>query len=130
MKQTDHDRSLYLIHKYMLEHPQVFDIKESPSYGLQKGADLLAHNICMNVIEYVEVELDATYSEKFKRIAKRAKDMFDKYDQPVRLWLVSSSDKWVVGVRRQIRELGEPYSKKIIIKRISPLDLGKRHFPF
>lgn len=130
MKQTDHDRSLYLIHKYMVEQPKVFHIQETPSYGFQKGADLLAHNVCMNVIEYIEVELDATHSKKFKRIAKRAKDLFDKYDKPVRLWLVSSSDKWTIGVRRRVRELGEPYNKKITVSRISPLDLGEGRFPF
>ena len=130
MKRTDHDKCLYLIHKYMLEHPQVFSIKESPSYGFEKGPDLVAHNLCMDLIDHIEVELDATHSKKFERIAERAKNLVDKYSKPVRLWLVSSSDKWIVGVKKEIQNLGKPFDKKIMIRRISPLDIGERHFPF
>lgn len=130
MKRTDHDKCLYIIHKYILEHPQVFSIERAPSYGIEKGPDLVAHNLCMDLIDYIEVELDATHSKKFKRIAEKAKDLVDKYNKPVRLWLISSSDKWIVGIKKEVRKLGDFYEKKITIKRISPIDIGERRFPF
>ena len=130
MKQTDHNRCIYIIHKYMLEHPQIFSVKDAPCYGFEKGPDLIAHNLCMDVIDYIEVELDATNSKKFARIAERANNLVSKHNKPVRLWLVSSSDKWILGIRKEIQKLGEKSENRISIRRISPLDIGERHFPF
>lgn len=130
MMRTDHDKCLYILHKYMIEHPQVFQVDQPPSYGIKPGYDLVARNLCMNVIEYIEVELDATDTKKFKRIAEKGKDLYIKHNKPVRLWMVSTSDKWIRGVRKAITGLGDPYSKKITVQRISPLDVGERILPF
>ena len=67
MMRTDNDKCLYILHKYMIEHPLVFQVDQPPSYGMTPGYDLVARNLCMNVIEYIEVELDATDTKKFGR---------------------------------------------------------------
>jgi hypothetical protein len=116
----------------MADQPLIFEIVGTPSYGIAKthGPDLVAKNKCMDVIEYVEVELDATSSSEFKKIAQKAKGLFKKYEKPVRLWLIASSDKWVKGVKKELHsELGKQTSK-ILVKRISPVHIGERKFPF
>ena len=132
MSATDHDLCLYIVHKYMLDQPQVFSIVAPPSYGVSKthGPDLVAENRCMNVLDYIEVELDATNTEKFKKIAKRARELRKKYDRPVRIWLISSSDKWVRGVEEKIKELDEIEARNITARRISAIHVGERKFPF
>jgi len=117
----------------MAGQQHIFEIIGTPSYGMGKthGPDLVAKNRCMEVIEYIEVELDATSSSEFRKIAQKAKDIFDKHQRLIRLWLVASSDKWVKGVERNIHsELGAEYAEKILVKRISPIHVGERKFPF
>lgn len=116
----------------MLSNPHVFSIIGTPSYGVTKshGADLVAENKCMNVIEHIEVELDATSKAEFLRIAHKAKELYEKYQKPIRLWLVASSDKWVKGVEKEIKNLGETFPKNISVKRISPIRVGEGKFPF
>lgn len=127
---TDHDKCLYIIHKYMVEHPSVFSVDQPPSYGIKPGYDLVARNLCMDVIEHVEVELDATDTKKFHSIAEKGKKLYLKHSKPVRLWMVSTFDKWIRGVRKAVNDLEAPFNKRISVQRISPIDIGERRFPF
>jgi len=56
--------------------------------------------------------------------------LVDKHKKSVRLWMVSSSDKWIRGVESEIQTLGETYSRRISIGRLSPLEVGERRFQF
>ena len=82
MMRTNHDKCLYILHKYMIEHPQVFEVDQSPSYGIKPGYDLVARNLCIDVIEYIEVELDATDTKKFRRIAEKGKSLHIRITNP------------------------------------------------
>ena len=132
MFETDHDVVLYEIHKYMLREPEVFEILQQPSYGTRRGEDLIARNKCLNVLEYVEVELDATESGKATRMAEKAVSLFHEHEIPIRMWLVSGSNKWVKMIREKLRELEDEGKTigKIHIDRISPINIGKGNFPF
>lgn len=132
MFETDHDLALYEIHKYMLSEPEVFEILQQPSYGTRRGEDLIARNKCLNVLEYVEVELDATESEKATRMAEKAVGLFHEYKIPIRMWMVSGSNKWVKMIREKLRELEKEgkNTAKIHIDRISLINIGRGNFPF
>lgn len=129
---TDHDLALYEIHKYMLNEPKIFEILQQPSYGSRSGEDLLAKNKCLDVLEYVEVELDATESKKAARMAKKAVSISNSYGIPIRMWMVSGSDKWVKMIRKELGDLKKEGKniEKIRVDRISPIDIGKGNFPF
>lgn len=84
----------------------------------------------MDVIEYIEVELDATDTKKFHSIAEKGKKPYPNHGKPVRLWMVPTSDKWIRGVRKAVNELEAPLNKRISVQRMSRIDIGERRFPF
>lgn len=87
----------------------------------------------MGVIEYIEVELDATDRNTARRIAQKARELCARTKKNVRLWLVSSSDKWVRIVKRSLKALTEeegPPPKEIVVMRISPIMVGRKSFEF
>jgi len=134
---TDHDRCIQIILDYIKSKPTTFELLKV-NVGVEQGPDLLFVNGKQNCIEYVEVELDAKESRKAVRMAKRASEFHHRYNKPVRVWMVSSSNEWVTsqkktGVADNINAqlLG---NQAIKVFRISPIDLGifslTRDFPF
>ncbi|MEM3697745.1 MAG: hypothetical protein QXQ94_09660 [Candidatus Bathyarchaeia archaeon] len=133
---TDHDRCIQIILDYITSSP-IFQIIDGPNYGGGQGPDLVFRNTTTRVVEYIEVELDAKVSKKARRIAKRAEEYSQKFEK-ARLWMVSSSDKWLTSEKGTgvIDYLDKSLLKtgKIEVNRISPIDLGvcsiTRNFPF
>jgi hypothetical protein len=128
VKTTDHDRCIQILLDYVKSKPLSFRLLQDPSPGIEQGPDLLFLNSMSNCVEYVEVELDAKSSVKATRMAKRAELLHQRHKKPVRVWMVSSSDKWVasekeIGVSNHVnKELLQ--SGAVSVFRISPLDLG------
>jgi hypothetical protein len=138
IRPTNHDRCIQIVLDYIKSYPSIFRLIREPSIGIEQGPDLLLLNSAQDCIECVEVELDTKSSIKAKRIAKRAESLNSQYGKPVRVWMISSSDKWVtsdgrMGVRDYI-DKKKIEDKTIEVFRIIPVDLGThsvmRGFPF
>ena len=60
---TDHDECIEIIKKYMESRPEFFRLIDV-NLGPKQGPDILAENLKLNVIEHIEVELDASATVK------------------------------------------------------------------
>ena len=136
-RRTDHDRCIQIILDYIRSLPTAFQLLENPSMGIEQGPDLLFLNKKLDCIEYVEVELDAKASTKAVRMARRAADLHLRYRKPVRVWMISSSDKWVTSEKKTgvaDKTDTQLVGGEVQVFRMSPIDLGihsiTRDFPF
>ncbi len=123
-RSTDHDKCISLLIEYFEERKGDFRI-DKVSKGTVDGEDLIVYNCEKDVIEYVEVELDATESGKADKIVDKALNLSKQSKcKIIRLWLVSTSQKWRRMIQRKLDSRKDEIVTPIEINTLSPISIG------